>query len=128
MNPLMSKLLERNLIVDGMVLTGGVYTSGLGQTQQKVRKELLVVAKKSNHFVCQDILERRYGMLFNDVEMIDGMDTKRFASVYNIKADGSDRKVGKKRGRKPKNLLNNTQAAETNNGKNQRAKDHHQVE
>jgi hypothetical protein len=33
---------------------------------------------------------------------IDGMDPYRFASVYNIKADGADAKIGKRRGRKPK--------------------------
>lgn len=33
---------------------------------------------------------------------IDGMDPFRFASVYNIKADGADAKIGKRRGRKPK--------------------------
>lgn len=124
MNPLISKLLERDLIEPGMVLTGGVYTSGLGQTTQKIRKELLLVNKRTNSFVCQDILERKYNMLFDDVEMVDGMDIKRFASVYNIKADGSDRKVGKKRGRKPKNLLNNIETAENKNGKGQRTKDH----
>lgn len=33
---------------------------------------------------------------------IDGMDPERFAAVYNIKADGDAAKVGKRRGRKPK--------------------------
>jgi hypothetical protein len=33
---------------------------------------------------------------------VDGMDPARLASIYNIKADGSDKPVGKRRGRKPK--------------------------
>lgn len=33
---------------------------------------------------------------------IDGMAPARFANVYNIKADGTDIKLGKRRGRKPK--------------------------
>lgn len=37
-----------------------------------------------------------------DVLNIDGMDPARFASVYNIKADGGAAKVGARRGRKPK--------------------------
>lgn len=36
------------------------------------------------------------------VTSIDGMDPARFASVYDIKADGDAAKVGKRRGRKPK--------------------------
>lgn len=33
---------------------------------------------------------------------IDGMDPNRFASVYDIKADGTNATVAKRRGRKPK--------------------------
>ena len=36
------------------------------------------------------------------IEEIDGMDPHRFAAVWNIKADGDAAKVGKRRGRKPK--------------------------
>jgi hypothetical protein len=39
----------------------------------------------------------------SDIIEIDGMTPKRFASVYDIKADGSAELVGKRRGRKPKN-------------------------
>jgi len=38
-----------------------------------------------------------------DIEDIDGMDPVRFASVYDITADGGKAVVGKRRGRKPKN-------------------------
>lgn len=33
---------------------------------------------------------------------IDGMDPDRFASVYDVKPDGTDKKAGKRRGRRPK--------------------------
>lgn len=36
------------------------------------------------------------------IQEIDGMEPARFAAVYNIKADGDAAKVGKRRGRKPK--------------------------
>lgn len=39
------------------------------------------------------------------VEEIDGMDPVRFASVYNITADGGKAILGKRRGRKPKNRV-----------------------
>ena len=38
----------------------------------------------------------------SDILEIDGMDPNRFASVYDIKADGVDATIGKRRGRKPK--------------------------
>ena len=36
-----------------------------------------------------------------DVSSIDGMDPIRFAAVYDIQSDGSNARVGKRRGRKP---------------------------
>ena len=41
----------------------------------------------------------------DDVEDIDGMDPVRFASVYNITAEGDKAVLGKRRGRKPKNRV-----------------------
>lgn len=37
-----------------------------------------------------------------NIVAIDGMDPVRYASVYNIKPDGVDAKLGKRRGRRPK--------------------------
>lgn len=37
-----------------------------------------------------------------DIVALDGMSVDRYADVYNINSDGSDKKVGRKRGRKPK--------------------------
>lgn len=39
------------------------------------------------------------------IEKVEGMPPDRFASVYNIKADGSSAATKKKRGRKPKAKL-----------------------
>ena len=39
-----------------------------------------------------------------DVSSIDGMDPVRFAAVYDIQSDGSNARVGKRRGRKPKHF------------------------
>ena len=36
---------------------------------------------------------------------IDGMDLVRYADIYDLLPDGSTKKVGKKRGRKPKNYV-----------------------
>lgn len=36
------------------------------------------------------------------ITSIEGMSLDRYAEVYNINADGSNRSIGRKRGRKPK--------------------------
>jgi len=36
---------------------------------------------------------------------IDGMDLDRYADIYDLQFDGSSKKIGKKRGRKPKSQL-----------------------
>jgi hypothetical protein len=36
------------------------------------------------------------------IQKIEGMDPARIASVYNLKADGTEKTVGRKRGRKPR--------------------------
>lgn len=51
------------------------------------------------------------------ITSIDGMEPARFAAVYNIKADGSGAKMGKRRGRKPKDRSG------TNGGDNQSQRD-----
>ena len=38
----------------------------------------------------------------NDITGIEGMTLDRYAEVYNINADGSNKNTGRKRGRKPK--------------------------
>jgi hypothetical protein len=40
------------------------------------------------------------------ITAIDGMDIFRYADIYDILPDGTNKKVGRKRGRKSKNLLN----------------------
>lgn len=42
-------------------------------------------------------------VLAESILTIDGMDPVRYASVYNVTANGGTQKQGKRRGRKPKN-------------------------
>ena len=41
-----------------------------------------------------------------EIRAIDGMDLMRYADIYDLHPDGTSKKVGRKRGRKPKHLLN----------------------
>jgi hypothetical protein len=127
MNTLLKTLLERNLIPDNSVFTGRVRTNTLGGTQLKVRKSVYYNKLSNRGFVCRGELGESYVMEFNDLESVDGMDLVRFARVYNIKADGSGAKTGKKRGRKPRAQINKDNGG-SNNGKNQRTNTNNQVE
>ena len=40
-----------------------------------------------------------------DIIALDGMDPVRYVDIYDINPDGSAKKVGKKRGRKPKSTV-----------------------
>lgn len=55
-------------------------------------------------FVLADLRSGAPSTVYADaIQEIDGMDPVRFASVYDITADGGKAVVGARRGRKPKN-------------------------
>ena len=97
-------LTERNIIKVGSVIKGRSLRKGLGGMPQMVLKIGSVRQVCVGALVCKDNLNT-YVMQMEDIEEIDGMDPKRLASVYNIKADGTAKPVGKKRGRKRKHPL-----------------------
>ena len=102
MNTLLKTLIERQLIPANSVLTGEVRANVLGGVIHKVRKNVYLNVLNIKGFVCVDEMGKKYQMEFDDITAIDGMPLDRYARVYNIKADGSRAKTGKKRGRKPK--------------------------
>jgi hypothetical protein len=73
-------LVSGGFTIEGASLSGGTVYFTLTSTADGSQKRLPALA----------------------VTSIDGMDPERFASVYNVKADGGEAKVGKRRGRKPK--------------------------
>jgi len=109
---LIDTLLDKKIIGESTLVYGRVKTEGLGGTPQYVAMELMILAKQGDKFICRDRLGRRYKMEFERIEKMDGMELDRFASVYNIKPDGSSKAQGKKRGRKPKSAQINTTEGE----------------
>lgn len=107
MNNLISALVERQIINGDNVITAS-YTvqDSVGRTLKKVGDFGLINIEQQNNnilFVLQHVVEK-HRVRVNDESIIaiDGMDIKRYADVYDINADGSNKKIGKKRGRKPK--------------------------
>lgn len=91
-------LVKKKIIVSEMIVTGRVAAPGLGQIMQKTSKDLIIDTIDENFFKCKDRSGLVYFMNFSQVQSVDGMNLSRFASVYNIKADGSDQKIGKREG------------------------------
>lgn len=127
MKPLIKALIQRNLISTNNVLSGLVRATTLGGVALKVNKTVYFNHISKLGFVCNNELGEKYLMEFDDLNSIDGMDIARYARVYNVRPDGTAAKIGKKRGRKPKTAINNSNGG-LDNGKNQRTNNNNQVE
>lgn len=95
-------LVDKKLIAEGVILYGKVYTLGFGNMPSLIPKKVQVIQPAPDGVICQDSNKRRHLIKIEHIESVDGMEPSRFAAVYNIKADGSAKAIGKKRGRKPK--------------------------
>jgi hypothetical protein len=95
-------LINKGIMKPGTLLYGITETSGLGQTIQSVPLELMMEDFNGKIFYCRDRLGKKYIMDLNKVQEVDGMTPVRLASVFNIKPNGQNATIGKKRGRKPK--------------------------
>ena len=124
---LAESLMNKNIIKPGTLVYGRTTVSGLGQTLTTAPVEVMVENFQNNTFYCRDRTGKQYVMPVENVDEVDGMNPVRLASIFNIKADGSDKAAGKKRGRKPKTAHINTVEGDLN-GKDQRAEAHNQIE
>lgn len=126
---LVKAFVSNNVMQKGMVITGRTAVYGLGGAVQKVSKNTVFENYGVKGFICRNDNGRRCLVEYDDVTAIDGMTPERLARVHNIKTDGSRVKVGKKRGRKPKHLINNSVTTEAiTNGKTQRTEDNIQAQ
>jgi hypothetical protein len=107
MNQLISALYDRSAIgTDNVVTANYTLRDGTGKRTKKVGNfGVLAVEKVTDHinFILQHVTDKHRVVVSDDqILAIDGMDPCRYADVYDLNADGSMKKVGKKRGRKPK--------------------------
>ena len=109
---LMSALIDKNAFLKDTIITADY--SSLDLFGRKFNK--------TGEFRLQRILKRDDTLIFElstiddgrgivqaspeSIRAIDGMDVMRYADIYDLHPDGSNKKVGRKRGRKPKHLLN----------------------
>lgn len=107
MNHLMPNLLDKQGLSNDTVITAyHISKDTYGKLQRKVDQFTLVDVysigdqyqlKLKSLGTKDEIMVRA-----NDVVALDGMDPERFVDIYDINPDGSSKKIGKKRGRKPK--------------------------
>ena len=102
------KLIEKGVIRQGTVFTASYNTYGLScaNTTNTIGEFILVAAKalKDGTIVFEAMdegnIQRRVSS--TDIVSLDGMNVERVAEIYNLAETGTDVKVAKRRGRKPK--------------------------
>jgi len=107
MNHLIKAMIDKNILNFDTVVTANYKSkdcSGKVTTQQD---DFVIVRIFESG--CDYILNLRkmigntaVNISARDVIALDGMKPERYVEVYNINPDGSTKKTGKKRGRKPK--------------------------
>lgn len=110
----MENKLAEALVLKGVLPAGtevearyeGVALGGVGNVKVTGYFSVVKAGKKKNGDIVFTLASLRDGsltkVLAEDVFNIDGMDPARFASVYDIKADGGAAAQKARRGRKPK--------------------------
>jgi hypothetical protein len=109
---LIDALVEKNAFASDTIVTANYQTTDLFGR----------IFKKTGDFKINRILKSESKLLFelvslqdasntilkvtsDSIKAVDGMDLGRFADIYDLLPNGSKKKVGRKRGRKPKNQL-----------------------
>lgn len=100
-------LVNKNIINTNTKLEARYFGKGLDGSFTVPSVGTFIVSSIKKDKIITFILRRTDGfettVPANNILRIDGMDPVRLAHVYNLKEDGSPRKIGKKRGRKSKN-------------------------
>jgi hypothetical protein len=112
MNHLMPSLIDKNGLTDDTVITAyHVSKDAYGRIQRRCDDFILVdvLRQGSDYKLKLKSIAGASIITVNaiDVVALDGMDPARFVDIYDINPDGTSKCVGKKRGRKPKDLVFN---------------------
>jgi len=107
MNHLMKAMLERDALGSDTVVTAYHITKDSAGRSQRRHDDFMItgVAKHGEEYRLN--LRHLIGngtttVWARDVIALDGMAPERYVDVYDINPDGSAKRVGKKRGRKPR--------------------------
>lgn len=109
--PLLTKLIEKNIVtrtteVDAHYV--GIDMAGVPTIETMGTFVILGIQSKEDGFVFEvaNVIDgKRRRLHHTAITKIDGMDPQRLASIYGLSSEGEALKQGKRRGRKPKALL-----------------------
>lgn len=107
MNDLISSLLERQgLTADTVITAYHITKDGQGRSYRRCDQFVMtdvVRLGEDYQLKLKNIVGNGMVTIWaRDIVALDGMDPVRYLDIYDINPDGSAKKVGKKRGRKPK--------------------------
>lgn len=108
MHSLLTALIEREAFADDTIVTANYKSIDLfGRIFSRVedfRVKNILRSSEKIQFELITLKDGSFTITANPEEIcaIDGMDIFRYADIYDILPDGSSKKVGRKRGRKPK--------------------------
>jgi|APCry1669189369_1035219.scaffolds.fasta_scaffold16385_2 hypothetical protein len=111
LHTVISALLNKNALATDTIITARYHSKDLfGRTFYKTGDfKLKRVMKQNNNPIFElGSIDSSREIIHADIESIkaiDGMDVIRYADIYDILPDGSNKKVGRKRGRKSKHEL-----------------------
>lgn len=106
---LLSALMEKKALASDTIITANYETTDLfGRTFSKIGDFKIKRILKSSEHCCielislKDVTNSIIKTAISNIKAIDGMNVERFADIYDLHLDGSKKKIGRKRGRKPK--------------------------
>jgi len=67
----------------------------------------IIIEEGTIKFYSSSNTGKKYSVPCEEITVVDGMPPERLAAAYDIKIDGANKPAGKKRGRKPKQLVEN---------------------
>ena len=107
MNDLIQSLLERQGLTSDTVITAyHMIKDGQGRSYRRCDQFVMtdvIRLGEDYQFRLRNLVGNSITTIWaKDIIALDGMDPTRYVDIYDINPDGSAKKVGKKRGRKPK--------------------------
>lgn len=104
---LLSALLEKNAVTPGTIVTAKYsFVDMFGRSfLKKTEFTIEKIMNKNNNLIFElsSIYDdNRINASVDSIVFIEGMELSRYADIYGLHPDGTNKKLGKKRGRKPK--------------------------
>jgi hypothetical protein len=103
MHNIVESLIKKNALSTNTIVTAKYLVKGQLGCYFKTDDFKIIGIKNNQEIVVKNLIDdRTINITFQNIQYIDGMDIKRYVQVYDLNLDGSDKPLGKKRGRKAK--------------------------